>query len=158
MKKFEIRKNGTLRVHTVNNEPSKTDQSAKKECDVNNIVKKYQTTGMITHLRSGQGNYLDLSEVGDLANSLNVVASAQQKFDQLPSNIRKRFGNSPVQLVEFLSNPKNDPEAIKLGLKTIPETETSLKDVVSILKESNETKRSAVGKKTERTGASNNDD
>ena len=158
MKQFEIRKNGSLRVFTINNEISKTDQTAKKECDVNNIVKKYQSTGMITHLRSGQGNYLDLSEVGDLANSLNVVASAQQKFDQLPAEIRKRFGNSPVQLVEFLSNPKNDPEAVKLGLKTIPQKETSLKDVVSVLKETNETKRSAVGKKQEKTEAPQNDD
>lgn len=158
MKQFEIRKNGSLRVFTLNNEISKTDQTAKKECDVNHIVKKFNTTGMVTHLREGRGSYLDLSEVGDLSNSLNVVASAQQKFDQLPSELRKRFGNSPVQLVEFLSNPENDAEAVKLGLKVIPEKETSLKDVVSILKESNETKRSAVGKKTEKTEALQNDD
>ena len=158
MKQFEIRKNGTLRVFTINNEISKADQSAKKECDVNHIVKKYKTTGLITHLRDGQGSYLDLSEVGDLSNSLNIVASAQQKFDQLPAELRKRFGNSPVQLVEFLSNSENDLEAVKLGLKVIPEKETSLKDVVSILKESNETKRSAVGKKQEKTEAPQNDD
>ena len=37
----EKRKNGSIRVYTVNNEPSMTDQQVKDDCDVNFIVNKF---------------------------------------------------------------------------------------------------------------------
>lgn len=117
MKVIEIRKNGTKRVYTVNNEPSKTDQSQAKECDVNHIMKKYMKTGQITHLAKVRGTYADVSAIPDLNEALSIVKQADESFSSLPAQVRKRFGNDPSQLLEFLKDPKNDEEAIQLGLK-----------------------------------------
>ncbi|AZL82952.1 internal scaffolding protein [Apis mellifera associated microvirus 25] len=112
------RPNGTKRIQTINEEPSKTEQSFQKECDVNEIIRKYMKTGQITHMARNQGSYADVSEIPDLHSAMIQVSQAQQAFDSLPAELRKRFGNSPVAMVEFLQNPKNDEEAIELGLKT----------------------------------------
>lgn len=117
MKKIELRSNGTKRVYTVNDEPSMTDKSQQQSTDVNYIMDKYKKTGQITHLAKVQGNFADLSEITDLHSSMNLVTKAQETFNALPSYLRKRFGNSPIEMVNFLNNPQNDQEAIKLGLK-----------------------------------------
>ena len=57
MKVIEKRKNGSIRVYTVNNEPSMTDQQFKDDCDVNFIVNKFTKTGHLTHLAKFQGMY-----------------------------------------------------------------------------------------------------
>lgn len=124
MKKIEIRKNGSKRVYTVNTEPSKTDQSFKNEADVNNIMARYRKTGQITHLAKHQGSYADVSEIPDLSQALDQVTKAQQAFDALPSELRARFGNSPVNMIEFLQNDNNIDEAIKLGLYKKPKDGT----------------------------------
>lgn len=110
------RNNGSLRVATINNDPSMTQQQFKDECDINNIIKKYSSTGQITHLARSQGVYADLSKIQDYQHSLNQVLEAEQAFGTLPAVIRERFQNNPAELVKFVSNPKNLEEGIKLGL------------------------------------------
>lgn len=116
MKKIELRPNGTKRVYTVNNEPSMTDQQFKDDCDVNFIVDKFTKTGNLTHLAKFQGMYADVSEIPDLPQAMQIVSTAQTAFDTLPAELRSRFGNSPVNMVEFINNESNRDEAIKLGL------------------------------------------
>lgn len=117
MKIIETRPNGTKRVYTKNDQPSKTDQSFKMDCDVNFIVNKFTKTGQITHLAKNQGQYADVSEIPDLAGALATVTHAQLTFDSLPAELRVRFGNSPVEMVNFLKDPANLEESIKLGLR-----------------------------------------
>ena len=50
----------------------------------------------------------------------NFVIEAGEMFDALPSRIRKRFNNSPAQLLEFLADTANVSEAISLGLISAP--------------------------------------
>lgn len=117
MKKIEIRENGSRRVYTVNEEPSKTDQSQTEQSDVNYIIGQYKKTGQLTHLARKQGVYADVSQIPDLQESLAQVELANTAFASLPSEVRQRFQNSPVQMIEFLQDPSNDEEAIRLGLK-----------------------------------------
>jgi len=144
MKIIEIRSNGTKRVATVNTEPSKTDQSQAKACDVNNIIAKYKKTGQLTHLKSKQGTYADLSEVTDLLGALTTVQKAQEAFETLPASLRKKLNNDPVRFIEYLKDPKNDEEAIKLGLKvkkasdTVPSVEEP--SVSAVVKSADEKK------------------
>lgn len=120
MKIIEIRANGTKRVYTKNEEPSKTDKSWKKDCDVNEIVRRFNKTGQITHLRNTQGVYADVSEITDLKTALETVQNAQNAFDSLPAELRKKFDNDPQKMIEYLQDPKNNDEAYKLGLKSRP--------------------------------------
>jgi len=112
------RPNGTIKVQTINNQPSRTQQQFKDQCDVNKIIAKFKRTGSVTHLKNVQeGVYADLSQLPSLQEAENAVIAAQQAFEAVPALTRQRFGNDPKLFVDFLSDPKNDEEAIKMGLK-----------------------------------------
>lgn len=117
MKKVIKLGNGNLKVQTVNQSPTKTQQQFKDQCDVNHIMKKYAKTGEITHLNIKKGQYLDMSDIPSYDDALNIVIKAQKAFDELPSGARKRFNNNPAEMLSFLQDEKNTDEAIKLGLK-----------------------------------------
>jgi len=116
MKQITTRTNGSKRVSTIFKDPSKTDQSQKKATDVNEIVAKYKKTGQITHIRENQGVYADVSNIPDLIGALEQVEKASLAFDSLPATLRKKLNNDPTQFIEYLKDPANNDEAIKLGL------------------------------------------
>lgn len=124
MKKIEevILANGQKRrrVYTENVKPSKTDQQYAKETDVNYILSRYQKTGQLTHISKIQGQYADVSSIPNLYQALQNVKLANDSFMELPAEIRKKFMNSPALMIEYLQDPANDSEAIKLGLKPSP--------------------------------------
>lgn len=92
-------------------------QSAKAECDINNIMRKFEKTRMIDHVRSVDGSYIDVTGFPQsYQESLNQVLEAQRMFDTVPAKVRKRFGNDPGQFLEFVENPENIEECRKLGL------------------------------------------
>jgi hypothetical protein len=58
---------------------------------------------------------------------MRKVADARMRFESLPSQIRDRVGNSPEGLFAYLSDSRNDEEAIKFGLKIKPKIENPVK-------------------------------
>lgn len=96
-------------------EPSRTKQSELADCDINNIMARYATTGVITHLQKGEPLYGDFSEVEDYQASLAKVMSAEERFASLPSEIRKKFDYNPQNMINFILDEKNREECIKLG-------------------------------------------
>ena len=110
-----------IRVQTFNSDPSQTEQQFKDDADANHIMAKYLKDPTYDPFIKKTGIYADVSQVPDLAQALETVTQAQASFDALPSDLRAKFGNSPVQMVEFLRDPKNTEEAIKLGLVNKPE-------------------------------------
>nr|QJB20884.1 MAG: internal scaffolding protein [Microvirus sp.] len=124
MKKYTRRSNQSLRVQSVNNEPSMTQQQFANEVDANQIMKKYSYRQLPQH----QGVYADLSEIGDYQSMMEKAAQAQQAFGLLPSELRERFNNDPASLIRFLQDPKNVDEGIRLGIlerKQVQEAEKS---------------------------------
>lgn len=112
------RADGSKRVTTVNNLPTRTQQQYKDQVNVNNIISKFKKTGSITHVRNAQeGVYMDLTELPSLQEAHEVVIAASKAFEAVPSKIRQRFGHDPQQMLDFLKDKNNDEEAIKLGLK-----------------------------------------
>lgn len=109
-----------VRVRTPMDSKSKTKQSMKAECDINNIMAKYQKTGAIQHANAFQPEYGFASSI-DFLDSMNVVTRAQQMFDALPSSIRGRFGNDPGLFLDFCQDEANASEMIELGLVAQPE-------------------------------------
>lgn len=104
------------RVQKFFTQPSLTKQSFKDECDINNIMKKYQKTGLVTHLASFSGQYGDFTSAEDYHASFNKVLEAQDMFMTLPSSVRSRFENDPAKFLEFVHDPKNQTDLVKLGL------------------------------------------
>ena len=97
-------------------EPTKTQQQFEEECNINNIVKRYKQTGIVTHLAHELPAYGDFSEVPDYQTAFDIVVTAQDNFMRLPADLRKRFDNDPAQMLEFLQDESNYEEAVKLGL------------------------------------------
>ena len=135
-KKYSIRENGSLRVQTVNKKPSRTQQQFKDECDVNNIIKKYKKTGLITHLQKNPGTYADLTNIPSYSEALQTIITASEAFNALPSDFRYELHNDPQELIKFLRDPANDERSIAMGLKVKPEKpDTTQQDILNTLKE-----------------------
>ena len=93
---------------------SRTKQSFKDECDVNNILRNYSKTGVMPE-NFNPGQFLDLDGTS-YQEYMQTVASAQSMFAELPSGLRKRFDNDPSKFLSFTANPDNIAEAHNLGL------------------------------------------
>ena len=99
---------------------SMTKQSFVEECDIKNILADYNSTGQIRHLnpKAAELQYAELPPAQDFQEALNTVLNGQAAFAALPSSLRNRFGNDPANFLEFMADPSNQDEAIKLGLAT----------------------------------------
>lgn len=92
-----------------------TEQGPKDECDVNNIIRKYAMTGVIEHVAQLDAQYGDLTATS-YKEMIDKVMSLKEKFLEFPSALRNRFGNDPAKLLDFLDDPRNKEEAMKLGI------------------------------------------
>lgn len=104
------------RVQKVFNEPTRTKQSFRDECDVNNIMYKFGAARILGHYGQFKGEYGDFLDVQDYQTSMNQIIQAQDMFMSLPSKLRARFENDPSQFLAFVSNPDNRDEMKSLGL------------------------------------------
>lgn len=96
---------------------SKTKQEFVKDCDINEIVRKFQRTGDMSLLQRSQGYYADVSNMPqDYLGALRVVREADAAFMNLPASLREKFKNNPAQLESWLLDSKNHDEARELGL------------------------------------------
>lgn len=121
-----VRENGTLSVTTLNEEPSLTLQSEKDSCDINKILAKFKTTGLMTNVRQSPPINGDYSISFDYHSSMNQILAAQEAFAVLPPALRKRFDNDPGSLLSFLDDPANRAEAIQLGLLEAPPQDSQI--------------------------------
>lgn len=103
-------------------EPSLAQQHFKDECDINNILRQFNITGLLPESPLSP-RYGDFTGISDYHTALNRVISAQNEFDALPAQIRARFDNDPANLIEFLNDEANRPEAEELGLVEIAAVE-----------------------------------
>lgn len=94
---------------------SLAQQHFKEECDINTILQKFNISGILPE-QPLSPRYGDFTGIGDYHTALNRVYAAQDEFEALPAQIRARFNNDPAQLIEFLENSDNRPEAEELGL------------------------------------------
>lgn len=94
---------------------SATKQEFKDECDINSIMKRYISTGMVpSNVRTGA--YGDFSDVGEYRDCLDTLETARSQFMSLSSTIRRRFDNDPLKFLEFIRSPGNLDEARSMGL------------------------------------------
>lgn len=96
-------------------QPSLTKQSFKDECDINRIMARYQSTGLLPNVNEMPPQYLDVTEY-DFQAHQNFIAGANSLFHELPSAIRARFQNNPGEFLDFCSHEKNRPELAEMGL------------------------------------------
>lgn len=96
--------------------PSETQQQFKNECDINNILRQYDKTGLITHLNTARAHYGDFTKANEYQEALNLVMDAQDAFMEVPAKVRAQFNNDPGKFMEFVTNPKNHDQLVEMGL------------------------------------------
>ncbi len=96
-------------------EQGRTKQAMQSQCDINQIMAKFQKTGVIDFVNKHSPQFGDSTGI-DFQTSMETVARANEMFADLPSSVRKRFNNDPQELLEFCEDGENRQEAIKLGL------------------------------------------
>lgn len=111
-----MRERSTKRLQLMFEGKSRAKQSFRDECDINNIMSKFQKTGVLTHVKQHAGTYADVSHLISYQDSLSVVMQAQAMFMQLPAKVRAEFSNDPQAFLTFVSDPANVPELIKMGI------------------------------------------
>lgn len=114
------------RVQVTFTKPSRTQQSFAAECDINNIMARYERTGVLEHVNTYQGNYGDFIGFPDYHQAMNAVREAETMFMTLPSSIRERFANSPEAFLQFAQDEANHDEMVRLGLIPAPRPPSSL--------------------------------
>lgn len=93
-----------------------TKQSHKDECDINVIVARYKKTGQFPLNLSNPGVYGDFSGIGQYQDALEVVLRANEQFDRLPAELRKRFGQDVEKYLAYVADPANVAEMQQLGM------------------------------------------
>lgn len=103
-------------------DPSRTQQQFKKECDINEIVRRFGLTGEFPENFNPPTSVDFTDTVTDFHTAANLMVQANQEFNSLPAALRKRFYNDPQELMTFLENGENEAEARSLGLLKDPVT------------------------------------
>lgn len=117
--------------------PSMAKQAMKDECDINNIVSRFQRGEEITHVNEQAAVYADVSEVGDYREALENVRVVEGLFMQLSAEDRAMFNNDPAEYldavgrnaenpsVEGSPNPAEPGSEISEGVSTIEDTQNA---------------------------------
>jgi len=124
-----IRSNGTVRVQTDTScddngveTPDMAQQQYKDSSDINCIMKKYEATGLLSHIRQNAeaGRYAELGEPTDLMEAMTRVDNARKSFMDLPASLRAKCNHEPAKFLEMLKDGSNDEELYQLGIKVRP--------------------------------------
>lgn len=82
-----------------------TKQSHKAECDIHNILRQYQRTGIINHVQAARPTYQDLPSDVDFQQALHTMMAAEEAFAGLPARVRAHFSNDPAAFLAAFSDP-----------------------------------------------------
>lgn len=106
---------------TINLEDSLTVQSFKDDTDINVLMDRMGVKdGSLLPIAPDPRYFGDFTVEVDLRQALEQVRIAQQRFMLLPARVRSMFSNNPAELLEFVEDPANREEAVKLGLLAPP--------------------------------------
>lgn len=100
-----VNKSTKDKVQTTFEGKSLTEQSHKKACDINNLVKQYARSG--NPLPQLTEDMVKESFPIDFHTAMNIVTKQQQMFDQLPPEMRSQFNHDPQAFMQHIENPEN---------------------------------------------------
>lgn len=92
-----------------------------KQCNINEILKNRSMSEIMSEAAYANMTYLDISSLPSYQDALNIVIDADEKFLQLPSSVREKFGNNPQRFLDFVSDKNNISEMKELGLLNNPQ-------------------------------------
>jgi len=97
--------------------PSLTRQEFADECDINNIMQRYDAYLSDPMKSVREPIYYDFTKMPDtLMGAMDVILQAQDAFMSMPAKVRKEFDNDPAAFADFASDPANLEQMREWGL------------------------------------------
>ena len=107
-----------MRVSFETEGESLTEQQFAEESQILNKIRKFDSQGFFDSINRNPAQYTDFTQVRDLADAIDQIEEARDAFQTIPSDVRKKFNNSPSEFFDFASKESNYDELVKLGLAT----------------------------------------
>lgn len=100
---------------------TRTQQHLRDEVDINTIMRRFGMTGQLPLMDTG-GLYGDFTDIHDYASAVAVVRRADERFMELPAEVRERFANSPASFIEFARSASREAfdDALRVAASTPP--------------------------------------
>lgn len=93
-----------------------TLQEFKNECDINHILYMYKVKGVMPPIALVAPTYEDVTGcASDYMTAMQIVMEVDEQFNALPSQVRKEVGDSPLDMLQWLQDPKNQQRGVELG-------------------------------------------
>ena len=96
-----------------------TIQSEAANCDINNIVERFEKTGVLPSMTSTP-IYGDFTSPFDFQTAQQLLINAEQAFMSLPAKVRLEFENNPAKFLDFVDDPANADKLVSMGLREAP--------------------------------------
>ena len=99
-------------------DPGKTLQEPAEDADINILMKRMgvKDGSQLPYFPDARAIYGDFSEMPtDPVEIADMMHEANLAFLRIPAAVRQRY-RSPEELFQFMNNPENYDEAVKLGL------------------------------------------
>lgn len=95
---------------------SMTHQEFKEESDINTIIDRFGIGENPVEAQKWVTN-VDIADAPDnYQDVMNQLNEARDQFMSIPAKIRSQFDNDPAKFVDFVSDPSNIDEMVRLGL------------------------------------------
>lgn len=95
---------------------SLTHQEFAEEADINTIIDRFGIGENPIEAQKWVTN-VDIADApNDYQSVMNQLNEARDQFMSLPAKVRSQFDNDPGRFVDFMSDPSNQDEWIRLGL------------------------------------------
>lgn len=127
---FKSRYNSRVQTTgTINEEDSLTLQSEYPQTTIDYYLKRYSATGLLGDPnRAQQGQYLDVSELGDYQAMQEKVLIARNAFMELPAEERRLYNDDPALWIEAMQAAQvAQAESSAQAETSVKETETAEK-------------------------------
>lgn len=80
----------------------RTMQSFRDETDINKLLQRAQVAGGLSHIEKYAGMYGEFENFDFLEAQLRL-AKGREIFDELPSQLRREFNNSPAEFFAYVA-------------------------------------------------------
>lgn len=101
-------------------EGDRTTQENKDECDINQIMARWQRNQPPTHIKTSSPQYGDFSSVGEYQDAILRVQAVSAHFATLPARVRDACGNDPARYLEVVGDPNQAELVESWNLTTKP--------------------------------------
>lgn len=98
---------------------SKVHDEFKTECDINEIIRRFRVTGVLTDPSKPSVRrpmFGDFSEVPDADARERVYIAAQQAWDSLTDAQRDKFPGGPAEILEALHDDNRKADLVAAGI------------------------------------------